>query len=256
MLALENISKNFGGNRVLNDVTLTLDPNIPVTGLVGPNGSGKSTLFHVLMGFYTQDTGTIRFEGRSIETLPTHLRCRRGLSCTFQDSRMLAFMTVRENLLAVAPHPGEGLLTTFFRPGLTRTRETALKHKTDEILELLKLAPLAAQPAGSLSYGQRKLLELGRVLMNDPRLVLLDEPTAGVNPTLIRSIVEVISGLARQGIRFFLVEHNMPLVAELCERVLVLDAGELIFDGTPQQAQRDTRVIQAYLGSDADALAC
>ena len=251
MLALHSLSKQFGGNQVLHNVTIDLDDDTPITGLIGPNGSGKSTLFSVVMGFYLQDKGTVHFNGKQLDTLPPEKRCHQGLSCTFQDSRMLTFMTVLDNLTAIpTPQSGESLMKTFFSPQLIRREEKAIKEKAYEILDLLHLTRLAKEPAGSLSYGQRKLLEIGRVMMTDPKLVLLDEPTAGINPTLIQSLVEILQTLVQRGMRFFLVEHNIPLVSQLCDRVLVLDAGELIFNGTAEAARRDKQVIQAYLGSD------
>ncbi len=254
MLELENISKHFGGNQVLRKVSLTLDVHNPITGLIGPNGSGKSTLFYVIMGLYNQDGGSVHFHGKQLDALPPEKRCRTGLSCTFQDSRMLTFMTVLENLTAIpSPQKGESLIKTFFSPRQVQTEEKKNREKAIEILDLLRLSHLADQPAGSLSYGQRKLLEIGRVMMTDPKLVLLDEPTAGINPTLIQSLVEILEVLSRRGMRFFLVEHNIPLVSQLCDHVLVLDAGELIFNGSAADARRDKQVIQAYLGSDGYA---
>lgn len=251
MLELNGLSKRFGGNQVLQDVSLNLDEDTPITGLIGPNGSGKSTLFNVVMGFYVQDEGTVHFDKQQLDNLPPEKRCHAGLSCTFQDSRMLSFMTVLENLTAIpTPQLGESLINTFFARGRIRQEENKLKDRAFEILELLHLTALADKPAGSLSYGQRKLLEIGRVMMTNPRLVLLDEPTAGINPTLIQSLVTILETLAQRGMRFFLVEHNMPLVSQLCDRVLVLDAGKLIFNGTAEAARNDKQVIQAYLGSD------
>lgn len=256
MLKLETISKQFGGNQVLSDVSISLDPDIPITGLIGPNGSGKSTLFNVVMGFYHQDAGSVLFKGKNLDAMAPEKRCHEGLSCTFQDSRMLSFMTVLENLTAIpTPQYGESLWRAFFTPAMVKTQELEIKEKAFEILELLHLTPLADQPAGSLSYGQRKLLEIGRVMMTNPSLVLLDEPTAGINPTLIQSLVKILETLVDRGMRFFLVEHNMPLVSQLCDRVLVLDAGELIFNGTPEAARKDNRVVQAYLGSESNVKA-
>lgn len=251
MLEVQSIYKSFGGNQVLHDVSIALDNETPITGLIGPNGSGKSTLFQVIMGFYAQDSGKVLFNGKPLDNLPPEKHCHCGLSCTFQDSRMLTFMTVLENLTAIpTPQHGESLVKTFFAPFSVHRQEKEIEEKARDILELLCLSALADAPAGSLSYGQRKLLEIGRVMMTDPQLVLLDEPTAGINPTLIQSLVKILENLVQRGMRFFLVEHNMPLVSQLCDRVLVLDAGELIFDGSAVGAQKDRKVIQAYLGSD------
>ena len=226
----------------------------PVTGLVGPNGSGKTTLFHLITGFYDLDAGEIHFRGKPIHHLKAHEISRQGMVRTFQHSRVLPQVTVKENLLSAVPNQaGENMGSIFFRPGRVKRQEAENGLKADRVLEMLKLSPLAEQPAGRLSYGQQKLLELGRVLMADPRMILLDEPTAGVNPTLIRQIVELIFQLRDSGVRFFLVEHNMPLVSELCQRLLVMDSGELIFEGPPDEAVRDRRVVEAYLGKIGDA---
>ena len=237
----------------VNDITLQLD-STGVTGLVGPNGSGKSTLFHMITGFYKLDGGAIYFKDRRISGLSPYKISRMGLVRTFQQTRVLPFLTARENLMAASPgQAGERLAAVFLRPGRVKRAENKNREKAGEILEILNLEPLANHLAGRLSFGQQKLLELGRVLMAEPKMILLDEPTAGINPTLIRQLVEVIEGLSRRGIRIFLIEHNMPLVAELCTKVFVMDSGSLIFSGTPAEARQNSRVIEAYLGREDHA---
>jgi len=225
-----------------------------ITGLVGPNGSGKSTLFHLVTGFYRLDQGEIFFGRHSIGRLSPHEISRRGLIRSFQHTRPLPFMTVLDNLIAAAPaQTGERIWPLFFVPARVRREENDLREKARGILGLLDLLPLADELAGRLSYGQQKLMDLGRILMAGPRLILLDEPTAGINPTLIRRLVDVIHRLCEQGIQIFLIEHNMPLVSELCRHVFVMDSGELIFSGTPKQAREEPRVIEAYLGRENHA---
>jgi ABC-type branched-subunit amino acid transport system ATPase component len=237
----------------VSGVSLDL-PDVPVTGLIGPNGSGKSTLFHCITGFYRPDSGKVLFDGKALESLPPHEINRAGLARTFQDSRVLPGMSVMDNLRAVTPdQEGEAIHKVFLAPGRIRRRERLATEEAEKILDVLGMSHMADEPAGVMSYGQQKLLEIGRVLMTRPRLVLLDEPTAGVNPTLIQTIKKVILRLADSGMRFFLVEHNMPLVAELCSHVFVMDSGRLIFSGSPQNARRDKAVIEAYLGKEHHA---
>ena len=253
MLKIANVTKSFGGLMAVNDVSLQLD-TAGITGLVGPNGSGKSTLFHIITGFYKLDAGTVYFKDRRINGLSPHIISRMGLVRTFQQTRVLPFLTARENLMAASPgQVGEGLAAVFLRPGKVRLDEDKNRKKAEEILEILNLSTLSHQLAGRLSFGQQKLLELGRVLMAEPKMILLDEPTAGINPTLIRQLVEVIQELSHRGIRIFLIEHNMPLVAEICAKVFVMDSGSLIFSGTPAEARQNRQVIEAYLGREGHA---
>jgi ABC-type branched-subunit amino acid transport system ATPase component len=253
MLKIKNVTKSFGGLTAVHDVTFQLD-DTGITGLVGPNGSGKTTLFHLITGFYRLDRGQIHFNDMRISGLAPHIISRMGLVRTFQQTRVLPFLSALENLMAASPgQSGERLASVFFKPSRVKREEGRNREKTLQILELLKLKPLSQHLAGRLSFGQQKLLELGRVLMAEPKMILLDEPTAGINPTLIRQLVEVIRELARGGIQIFMIEHNMPLVAEVCEKVFVMDSGSLIFSGTQSEARQNSRVIEAYLGSEDHA---
>ena len=250
MLKIKNVTKSFGGLTAVHDVTFQLD-DTGITGLVGPNGSGKTTLFHLITGYYKLDRGKIHFNDTPISGLAPYLISRMGLVRTFQQTRVLPFLSALENLMAASPRQtGERISSVFFQPRRVKLEESKNREKAMQVLELLKLNSLDQHLAGRLSFGQQKLLELGRVLMAKPKMILLDEPTAGINPTLIRQLVDVIRELAGRGIQIFMIEHNMPLVAEICEKVFVMDAGSLIFAGTPSETRQNPRVIEAYLGSE------
>lgn len=253
MLEIRNLSKKFDGVSAVSDVSFSLD-EIRISGLIGPNGSGKTTLFHMITGFYTSDAGEVFFKGNRITGLPAHEISRTGLVRTFQHSRVLPFLSVMDNLIAAAPaQSGERIFPLFFRHRKVENQEAALRKKARKILDQVQLSALSDHLAGNLSYGQQKLLELGRVLMADPTLILLDEPTAGVNPVLIHRLTDILLNLSKTGIRIFLIEHNIKLVSSLCESVFVMDAGKLIFSGPPLAAQQDPMVIEAYLGRSIHA---
>lgn len=253
MLKIEHVTKSFGGLIAVNDISFDLADS-GITGLIGPNGSGKTTLFHLITGFYTLDSGSISFMGEKISGLPPHVISRKGLIRTFQQTRVLPFLSTLDNLMAAAPEQaGEKLLPLFLNPGRVRRQEDEFREKALEILDVIGLSSHAENPAGDLSYGQQKLLEIGRVLMAEPRLIVLDEPTAGINPSLIRRLVNTLTGLRDRGIKIFLIEHNMPLVSELCDSIFVMDSGELICSGTPVEVRSNKRVIEAYLGREDHA---
>jgi ABC-type branched-subunit amino acid transport system ATPase component len=253
MLVLKTVTKSFGALRAVDDVSFSMKPE-GISGLIGPNGSGKTTLFHLITGFYTLDKGTIFFDSEKISGLPPHIISRKGIVRTFQHTRVLPFLSTLDNLMAAAPfQAGEAILPLFFSPRAVRNQESENRDKALSILETLNLAPLTHTPAGDLSYGQQKLLEIGRVLMTDPCLIVLDEPTAGINPRLIRHLVTVLYRLRDQGTGIFLIEHNMPLVTELCDTIYVMDSGRLICTGTPGEVQSNPRVIEAYLGRQEHA---
>ena len=253
MLKIENVSKSFGALTAVNDVTFALEDR-GISGLIGPNGSGKTTLFHLITGFYKLDTGDIHFLGEKISGLPPHVISRRGVVRTFQQTRVLPILSSLDNLIAAAPHQaGEKIINLFLKPAKVAKEESRNSEKALAILETLELTKVRHSPAGDLSYGQQKLLEIGRVLMADPKLIILDEPTAGINPVLIRHLVKILKNLRDQGIKIFLIEHNMPLVAELCDEIFVMDSGSLIFSGTSEEVQNNPRVIEAYLGRQTNA---
>ncbi len=251
MLRLEKVSKNFGALKAVNNVSLCLK-NKGISGLIGPNGSGKTTLFHLITGFYKLDSGNIYFNDQKIDGLPSYIISRKGIVRTFQHTRVLPDLSTLDNLIAAAPgRICENILPLFFQPSKVMAHERKSAQKAISILETLELIELKDSPAGDLSYGQQKLLEIGRILMAEPKLIILDEPTAGINPSLIRNLVKILKDLNGQSIKIFLIEHNMPLVSELCDDIFVMDSGNLIFYGTPEEVINNKVVIEAYLGREA-----
>ena len=251
MLELSGLTRRFGGARAVDGVSLRL-PSGRITGLIGPNGAGKTTLFNLIAGSLRPTQGTIRFAGCDISRAPPHRRLALGLGRTFQIPRPFAAMTVLENvLLAAQRQSGERPFANWLTPSTVAAEERRAISRAREIIDFLALTRLASAPAATLSGGQRKLLELARVLMAEPRLVLLDEPAAGVNPTLLETIIDRIHDLHARGIAFLIVEHNLDLVARLCDEVHVMANGRLLTSGPPDAVTRDPRVVEAYLGGAA-----
>ncbi len=249
MLRVEGLVKHFGGLRALDGCSLDAAAD-GITGLIGPNGSGKSTLFNCATGFYRADAGCVTFRDAPLTGRPPWEVARRGIVRTFQQARVFPRLTCLENLLfAPADQPGERIVPALLRPPAVRRRESALRARAEALLARVELTGHADALAGSLSYGQQKLLELARALMTDPQLLLLDEPAAGINPTLVERLVDLIRALHAEGKGFLIVEHDMPLVMTLCQRVVVLDYGQTIAAGPPDAIARDPRVLDAYLGS-------
>jgi neutral amino acid transport system ATP-binding protein len=248
LLEVREVVRTFGGLRAVDGASLEVETG-SVTALIGPNGAGKSTLFNVISGFLSAERGTVRFEGRDIERSPPHRIAQRGLVRTFQVPRTLTRMSVVDNVLVAATqHPGERLNGLVSRA--SRQRERRARERAAELLELFRLDHHANDYAGVLSGGQRKLLDFARVLMAEPRLVLLDEPMAGVNPTLGRQLVEHVLRLrADEGMTFLFVEHDLDIVMEASDRVIVMNEGRVIAGGTPDEVRRDQRVVDAYLGT-------
>jgi len=249
MLEVKNVYKNFGGLRAVSDCSLTVEQGT-ITGLIGPNGAGKTTMFNLITGYYKPDRGTILFQNRKIDGLPPHRIFRTKIYRTFQTTREFSQMTVLENLMLMPDQQiGERIWNTWFRPGSVRIQEKAIKEKALEVLEFVELINLKDEYAGSLSGGQKKLLELGRSIMADPEMVLLDEPGAGVNPTLMTKLIANIRKLClEKKITFFLIEHDMDLVMTLCNPIIVMSEGKKLVQGTPGQIQKNEKVLDAYLG--------
>ena len=251
LLEALNVIKRFGGVAAVDGLSLSVNPG-EIVGLIGPNGAGKTTMFDLLAGSQAPSEGTIRLSGQPIEALPAHRRLRLGLGRTFQIPRPFPAMSVVENvMLGAQAQAGEAMWINLLLPGRVAGQERAVHAEAIDLLGFVGLGHLAREPARVLSGGQRKLLELARVLIAKPKLLLLDEPAAGVNPTLLDLIIERVVAIRERGVTIVLIEHNMDMVARLCSRVLVMAAGRLLCEGTPQSVVRDPRVIKAYLGGGA-----
>jgi neutral amino acid transport system ATP-binding protein len=241
LLEVENVSKHFGGVTAVEACSLSLDLG-SITGLIGPNGSGKTTVFNIVTGFIVKDAGDVRFNGRSIAGLGPNRIYGLGIGRTFQLARIFPRLTALENMLVPVRRSGLRALVSRGQWHDERTRAM-------DMLASMDISHVAGLLGGSLSYGQRKLLELAAVMMARPQLVLLDEPAGGVNPGLIERIGEHIRELNRQGVTFLLVEHNMPFVMGMCQQVVVLHRGTVLARGTPAEVRGNAAVLDAYLGS-------
>jgi branched-chain amino acid transport system ATP-binding protein len=253
ILETVSLSKHFGGLKAVEDVSLRVRRGT-LTGIIGPNGAGKTTYFNILAGAMRPTSGRVLFEGADVTREKAHRRARRGLARTFQLTRALARMTVRENLmLAPDGQAGEHVGAPLFAAPLVRAQEKEARAKADATLGLFDLAPLADAYAGSLSGGQKKLLELARTLMREPKVVLLDEPMAGVNPTLARKLMDMIERLRRErGITFVLVEHDLEAVFQRCDPIVVMANGRKLMEGPAAVVRADPAVIDAYLGGGGE----
>jgi branched-chain amino acid transport system ATP-binding protein len=249
ILTVDNVTRSFGGLRAVNECSLTVREG-SITGLIGPNGAGKTTLFNLITGFLKPTAGRIIFRGERIDSLVPHQIFRKGIVRTFQIPRQLTTMTVIENLMLVpGGQAGEHVWNPWFFPLRVGRQEESLFAKAQSVLEFLELAHLRDEYASSLSGGQKKLLELARTLMGDPRLILLDEPGAGVNRVLMKKLVADIERLRREvGITFLVIEHDMDLITQLCDTVVVMSEGKTLAEGTPDEVKRDQQVLEAYLG--------
>ncbi|MFQ3622647.1 MAG: ABC transporter ATP-binding protein [Acetobacteraceae bacterium] len=254
-LSVQGVTKRFGGFVALDGVSLDV-PEGSITGLIGPNGAGKTTLFATIAGFLTPDGGTIRLRGEDVTGEPPWRLHRRGLARTFQIPRLFPRMTVLENLMVAAPgQRGERLPAPWLERGRIRREEGVLRARAMRVLDRLNLARHAEARADALSGGQKKLVELGRALMAEASVILLDEPAAGVNRTLLREIAETIAALNRgEGLTFLVIEHDLDLVADLCNRVHCLAEGRVIASGTMGEVRNDPVVAEAYLGMAIEPL--
>lgn len=248
-LSAAGITKRYGGFVAVDGFSFEIQSD-SIVGLIGPNGAGKSTLFSVLSGFIRPEAGRVAFNGHDLSQATPEARSRAGLARTFQVPQEFTHLTVRENLaVAVPDQPGEQIARVFFRPDEVHRFERSAQAEVDETLELIGLDAVAHLAAGMLSGGQRKLLELGRLLLVRPKLMLLDEPFAGVNPVLIDQISDLIVTLNARGIGFLIVEHNLEALVRLVRHLFVMDRGRLLASGSPSEVLETAAVREAYLGA-------
>tara|TARA_Y200000002_G_scaffold247177_1_gene204534 strand:+ start:7523 stop:8296 length:774 start_codon:yes stop_codon:yes gene_type:complete len=250
MILIDTLSKSFGGIKAVNQASLTIQKG-SITGLIGPNGAGKTTLFNVIAGVYPPSDGHVFLEDEEVTGLPPHELFKKGVMRTFQIAQEFSSLTVRENLMMVpANQSGERLLDTWFRPARISMEEKSLTQKANEVLDFLQLRELADELAGNLSGGQKKLLELGRTMMVEPKIVFLDEVGAGVNRTLLQTIGDSILRLNQEmGYTFCMIEHDMEFISKLCEPVIVMAEGSVLAQGSASEIKANNAVIEAYLGT-------
>ncbi|QIK39466.1 ABC transporter ATP-binding protein [Pontivivens nitratireducens] len=250
MIRVEDLHMHFGGIRAVDGASIEIEEG-SITGLIGPNGAGKTTLFNVVAGHYTPTSGRVFLDGEDITGLPPHELFHRGLLRTFQIAHEFSTLTVRDNLMMVPPaQKGERLLDAWFRPGEVRAQERAIREKAEDVIDFLEISHVADELAGNLSGGQKKLLELGRTMMVDAKIVFLDEVGAGVNRTLLHTIGDAIQRLNRErGYTFCMIEHDMDFISRLCDPVIVMAEGRVLAKGDVASVKADERVIEAYLGT-------
>ncbi len=253
-IAVKDVSKSFGGLKAVSDCTLAVAEG-SITGLIGPNGAGKTTLFNMVAGTLAPDPGgTILLDNEDVTGLPANRLYHKGLLRTFQIAHEFSQMTALENLMMVPGHQsGENLLSAWFKPSLVRSEEADIRMRANDVIDFLKLSHLKNELAGNLSGGQKKLLELGRTMMVDAKVVLLDEIAAGVNRTLLNDLVSSIQRLNREhGYTFFVIEHDMDLIARLCDPVIVMAQGSVMTEGPIEDVRANPAVIEAYFGGDPE----
>ena len=249
MIQIKNLKMHFGGIHAVDDVSLTLEKG-RITGLIGPNGAGKTTLFNVIAGHYKPTSGQVFLDGEDITGLPPHELFAKGMLRTFQIAHEFSTLTVRENLMMVpGGQSGERLIDTWLRPRRVQQEEEAVRAKADDVITFLEISHVADELAGNLSGGQKKLLELGRTMMTDAKIVFLDEVGAGVNRTLLNTLGDAIIRLNQErGYTFCMIEHDMDFIGRLCESVIVMAEGHVLAQGTAAEVTSNEQVIEAYLG--------
>lgn len=246
-LSINNVNKHFNGVKALQDLSCSVEKG-EVLGLIGPNGAGKTTLFNVLTGFIPANNGSISFNGVDIYNKPAYRIANLGIARTFQNLRLIRQITVLDNvLLSFRRQLGENLFNTFFRPKISRKMESENKEVAISMLEKFGLGEKINAPASDLSYGQQKLLSLICCLVSEADLLLLDEPIAGIAPAMIEQILSIITDLPQQRKSVIIIEHNLDAVMKICSRVIFMDAGKKVCEGTPEEVHNDPRVIEAYL---------
>jgi len=254
VIEVRNVSKRFGGLLAVSNCSLEVERR-SITGLIGPNGAGKSTLFNMVAGNFPPTSGQIVFDGQDITGFMPHELFRLGMLRTFQIAHEFSHMTALENLMMVpGDQPGESLATLWFQPGKAASREAEVRTKALEVIDFLKLGHVKNELAGNLSGGQKKLLELGRTMMVDAKVVLLDEVAAGVNKTLLNDLAANIERMNRElGYTFFVIEHDMDLIARLCDPVIVMAQGEVIAKGNMEELRANPMIVEAYFGGPVEA---
>ncbi|MBO6814478.1 MAG: ABC transporter ATP-binding protein [Rhizobiaceae bacterium] len=250
MIVVEDVHKHFGGIRAVNGASLTIETG-SITGLIGPNGAGKTTLFNVIAGLHKPTSGRVLLDGEDITGLTPHELFAKGLLRTFQIAHEFSTLTVRDNLMMVpANQSGESLVSTWLSPSRVRAEEDKIRERADEVIDFLQISHVADELAGNLSGGQKKLLELGRTMMVDAKIVFLDEVGAGVNRTLLNTIGDAIVRLNKErGYTFCMIEHDMEFISRLCDPVICMAEGSVLARGTAEEVKNNEEVIEAYLGT-------